>query len=156
MEHRLTTSQSTTSHSHIFPSISSTMEKFWCFPLALLVLCAPVVSRKERNVPHPHRGVLKPYQPGPFDLDLSGADEKELLSGKSVMKQIMPGKGEKEPGGGAICIQDILAPKQAVWSQILRMNDYEGKVPRVSALGKSYCRTLGTESKFGRTGQRDA
>lgn len=34
--------------------------------------------------------------------------------------------------GGAICVQDVDAPKQAVWNQILDLNAYKGKVPKVN------------------------
>jgi hypothetical protein len=47
------------------------------------------------------------------------------------MKQSMPKKGESDAGGGVICVQDIEAPKDAVWNQILRMDDYVKKVPKV-------------------------
>ena len=67
-------------------------------------------GRKSRDVPHGHRGVLKPYEAGPFQsLDLSKGDEEVLDSGKSIMKQNQASGDEL--GGGAICVQDIAAPK---------------------------------------------
>jgi hypothetical protein len=80
-------------------------------------------------MPHPHQGVLSPYGPGPFQsLDLDKGDEKELQSGKPVMKQ----NQGSELAGGAICVQDVDAPKAAVWSQILDLDSYKGKVPKVN------------------------
>ncbi|KAL3905276.1 MAG: hypothetical protein SGILL_009743, partial [Bacillariaceae sp.] len=89
------------------------------------------VGRKNRDLPHSHQGVLNSYEPGPFtSLDLDTGDEKELESGKPVMKQVQ-GTGS-ELAGGAICVQDVDAPKAAVWSQILDMDVYKGKVPKVN------------------------
>ena len=39
---------------------------------------------------------------------------------------------EGDLGGGAICVQDIDAPKQAVWAQILDLDSYKGKVNKVN------------------------
>ncbi len=43
------------------------------------------------------------------------------------MKQL-PGDDGDELAGKAICIQDVAAPKKAVWNQILDLNSYKGKV----------------------------
>jgi hypothetical protein len=97
--------------------------------LILTVTCQPCVSRKDRDFPHPHTGVLKPYAAGPFEsLKLDNGDEKELELGRPVMKQ---SKGS-DLAGGAICVQDVEAPKEAVWSQILDLDSYKGKVPKVN------------------------
>lgn len=94
-----------------------------------LLSCQTCVGRKNRDVPHPHQGVLNAYEPGPFtSLDLNKGDEKELEAGKPVMKQ----NQGSELAGGAICVQDVDAPKAAVWSQILDMDSYKGKVPKVN------------------------
>lgn len=91
-------------------------------------------AKNSHDVPHPHQGILKAYEPGPFeDLKLDSNDEKLLDSGKPVMKQT---QGE-DLGGGAICVQDVEAPKEAVWSQILDLDRYKGKVPKV-AESKNY------------------
>jgi hypothetical protein len=107
------------------------------FPVVLLlsvilsVTTGTAEARKNRDLPHPHAGILSPYEPGPFkDLRLSSNDEKQLADGKSVMKQTTPKDGEL--GGGAICVQDIDAPKKAVWKQILDLDSYKGKVPKVN------------------------
>jgi hypothetical protein len=104
------------------------------FPVVLLILVVLSVTstaKKNRDLPHPHAGILSPYEPGPFqDLKLDKNDEKELADGKPVMKQTAPKDGEL--GGGAICVQDINAPKKAVWGQILSLDSYKGKVPKVN------------------------
>ena len=47
------------------------------------------------------------------------------------MKQVMPKPGEADSAGGVFCVQDIEAPKAAVWNQILGMDEYEKKVAKV-------------------------
>jgi hypothetical protein len=87
-------------------------------------------AKKNYDVPHDHRGVLSPYEAGPFSsLSLDDNDEKELTDGKPVMKQ---NRKDGEMAGGAICIQDVDAPKEAVWAQILDLDAYKGKVPKVN------------------------
>jgi hypothetical protein len=103
----------------------------------LLVLlwnnCQCSTARKDRNSPHPHRGTLRPYNPGPFEnMKLSRQDESTLNKGESVTKQTMPSADDPEAGGGVLCIQDVDAPKAAVWNQILDLDSYEGKVSKVN------------------------
>lgn len=47
------------------------------------------------------------------------------------MKQIPDPSGDSKEGGRAICVQDVKAPKKAVWNQILDLNDYMGKVNKL-------------------------
>mmetsp|Transcript_16642 Transcript_16642/g.37405 ORF Transcript_16642/g.37405 Transcript_16642/m.37405 type:complete len:199 (-) Transcript_16642:608-1204(-) len=117
-----------------------------CGPAAALLLLLLSVSlllsahgKRNRNAPHHHRGILSPYKPGPFGsvLSLKPNDENSLSSGKSVMKQI-PNEDDPKGGGRAICVQDIDAPKKAVWSQILDLNSYVGKVNKLKE-SKNYC-----------------
>jgi hypothetical protein len=87
-------------------------------------------GKTDRNAPHGHRGKLNPYIPGPFKgLQLTKDDEQTLNSGSSVMKQTVPTDGSS--GGAAICVQDVEAPLQAVWHQILDMDQYPKKVSKV-------------------------
>lgn len=105
--------------------------------LALLLTglstCPRVVAKKDRNKPQGHHGYLSAYKPGPFATSLSKNDESLLSSGKPVTKQTMPSKDDPEAGGGALCVQDVDAPKAAVWNQILDLPSYKGKVPKVIA-----------------------
>lgn len=97
--------------------------------LVALLSCQSCYCRKNYDVPHEHQGVLNRYDPGPFQsLTLDKGDEKELLAGKPVMKQ----QQGSDLAGGAICVQDVDAPKAAVWSQILDLDSYKGKVPKVN------------------------
>jgi hypothetical protein len=84
-----------------------------------------------RNQPHSHRGKLHPYTPGAFhNLQLSNADEQKLSQGEAVMKQTMPTGGSDE-SGSAICVQDIHAPHEAVWYQILDLDHYTDKISKL-------------------------
>lgn len=95
-----------------------------------LVVVFASAERRDRNAPHPHRGLLSPYVPGPFtDLSVGSSDENSLARGESVMKQIPDPTGGK--GGRAICVQDVAAPKNAVWNQILDLDSYVGKVDKL-------------------------
>jgi len=94
-------------------------------------------KKKDYNLPHHHRGKLSPYEPGPFSsIELSKKEEQLLENGKSVMKQSLPKPGEV--AGGAVCVQDVMAPKDAVWHQILDLDSYPSKVGKVS-VSKNYC-----------------
>lgn len=46
------------------------------------------------------------------------------------MKQI-PSSDGGGGGGRAICVQDVMAPRDAVWNQILSLDDYVGKVNKL-------------------------
>lgn len=135
-------------------SVSTTMNSFRSLASAVLaawvLFCcysSVVSARKDHNKPHPHRGILKAYTPGPFtDIKLSKKDEDKLASGQPVMKQTLPSKDDPNAGGGAICVQDVDAPKQVVWSQILDLNSYKGKVPKVVTC-KNYMEAKTSEGK---------
>jgi len=102
------------------------------FFLAAVLLCSHTCSgrKSSRDVPHNHQGLLQPYEAGPFtSLKLDKNDEKTLDGGKPVMTQIREGDSLE---GTSICVQDVEAPKEAVWSQILDLDSYKGKVPKVS------------------------
>lgn len=99
---------------------------------AALFLCRTASSKKNRNQPHPHPGILPSKIPGPFtDVELSAKDEAMLEKGQPVVQQTMPPKDNPDAGGSAVCIQDIAAPREAVWNQILGLEAYKGKVPKV-------------------------
>lgn len=89
-------------------------------------------ARTNRNAPHGHTGKLPPYTAGPFtDLLLSPSDESLLARGKPVMKQIPYPPEEEREGGRVICVQEVDAPKPAVWNQILGLDSYVGKVAKL-------------------------
>ncbi len=103
--------------------------------ISFLFLCLntikPIYARQNRNTPHDHRGKLTPYAPGPFlNLSLDNGDEKTLSGGNAVMK-VLADEDEPSGGGKSICVQDVEAPKEAVWNQILDLDHYVGKVSKL-------------------------
>lgn len=111
-------------------SIHSVLPSLFTVLLLLAAVLCCSGKKSNRDVPHSHQGLLKPYEAGPFTaLKLDSKDEKLLDGGKPVMTQIR----EKDSlEGTSICVQDVEAPKEAVWSQILDLDSYKGKVPKVS------------------------
>jgi hypothetical protein len=116
--------------------LSTVRFKSSLFIVSLAVLFHLSWAKIDRNTAHPHRGKLSRYHPGPFHLKLTASDEKQLLLGKSVMKQVQDEGGST--GGRAICIQDVHAPKCAVWNQILNFDSYVGKVNRLKECKKYF------------------
>lgn len=99
--------------------------------LLYLLVASFVESRIDRNAPHHHRGLLTPYTAGPFAMKLDKSDEDTLKKGNPVMKQIEADSSEDSQGGKAICVQDVNAPKKAVWNQILDFDNYTSKVNKL-------------------------
>jgi hypothetical protein len=89
------------------------------------------VDAVNRDAPHGHTGKMKPYVAGPFGMKLKAKDEETLSKGNPVMKQLPPDDPTDKLGGKAICVQDVEAPKSAIWRQILDMDSYVGKVMKV-------------------------
>jgi len=91
-------------------------------------------AKLDRNISHGHNGKLPPYTPGPFSIvSLTPSDETLLSKGKPVMKQIpYTPEDNMGEGGRAICVQDVDAPKPAVWNQILGLDEYVGKVKKLN------------------------
>ena len=113
--------------------------KLHCSISVLVWLLVGTQARKNYDAPHAHRGLLKQYEPGPFgNVKLSKKDEAKLDSGSPIMIQTEADKNDPTPGGGAICVQDVLAPKDAVWNQILDLNSYKGKVPKLNECKNYY------------------
>ena len=101
-----------------------------------VILTQNVVAKIDRNAPQGHKGMLNPYKHGPFDMTLENKEEKILEKGNPVMKQIPAADGS--PGGSAICVQDIEAPKNAVWNQILDLDHYTDKVKQLKECKNYY------------------
>ena len=110
------------------------MVKFLLHAIALLAAVQQlwiVDAKIERDAPHAHRGIMKPYSPGPFGMAIENDDENILEKGNPLMKQLPSDDPTDKLGGKAICVQDVAAPKSAVWNQILDMDSYVGKVNKV-------------------------
>eukprot|EP00560_Eucampia_antarctica_P000051 CAMPEP_0197832870 /NCGR_PEP_ID=MMETSP1437-20131217/16558_1 /TAXON_ID=49252 ORGANISM="Eucampia antarctica, Strain CCMP1452" /NCGR_SAMPLE_ID=MMETSP1437 /ASSEMBLY_ACC=CAM_ASM_001096 /LENGTH=256 /DNA_ID=CAMNT_0043436493 /DNA_START=132 /DNA_END=902 /DNA_ORIENTATION=- len=130
---------------------STSISILQCIVIACLLLLQGdrfVYARKQnRNSPHHHSGVLESYSPGPFtDLSLDNNDEKTLMGGKAVMK-VLADTEDPSGGGKSICVQDIEAPKTAVWNQILDLDHYVGKVSKVKEC-KNYLLKMKPDGSF--------
>ncbi|MEW5855717.1 MAG: SRPBCC family protein [Myxococcota bacterium] len=86
--------------------------------VVVVVLGTSVVLAADRNKPHPHKGVLKPYtEPAP--LKLSTEETAQLAGGKAVMRQV-----EGENGGRGLAVFKVNAPPQTVWNVICDFPQY--------------------------------
>jgi len=110
------------------------MPKLFFAIVAIFLSCnynGVVEAKMNRNAPQGHTGILKPYTAGPFGMKIERGDEAKLVKGDAVMKTLPSDDPEDKDGGKAICVQDVNAPKRAVWNQILDMDSYVGKVSKV-------------------------
>ena len=64
-------------------------------------------------------------------MELDKSDEDTLKKGNPVMKQMEADDPDDKQGGKAICVQDVDAPKKAVWNQILDLDTYTSKVNKL-------------------------
>lgn len=72
------------------------------------------------NQPHPHQGLVAPYEPKAPKIDLNKKALALLEDGKLFKTQIA-----KEGGGGrGIVVLDVNAPTATVWSRILDYDNY--------------------------------
>ncbi|KAL7558311.1 hypothetical protein ACA910_019344 [Epithemia clementina (nom. ined.)] len=104
-------------------------------------------NNNDRSKPHQHQGMLAPFQPDAIcGFSATKEEEKVLANGKPVIKQFLSDspfdisssrgdirEGDLPTAGGVLCIQDVNAPLEAAWSQILDFNDYKSKVPLIKA-----------------------
>ncbi len=94
------------------------MRKLPLFALALCLCAAPALAASE-DTPHPHQGVVTPYNGAPPVLALSADDLATLATGAMIKKQI-----EAESGGRGIVVQDVNASPEVIWSRITRYDKY--------------------------------
>jgi ribosome-associated toxin RatA of RatAB toxin-antitoxin module len=78
------------------------------------------------NSPHPHQGVITPFE-NPQRTTLSAAEEATLLAGKSIKKQVKEGNG-----GRGIAILDVNASPEKVWSTITNYSQYPKWIDELS------------------------
>ena len=109
------------------------------FPLILLAN----VRAARRGVPHPHQGKLKPFEPGPPSVKLSGADQAKVDGGELVMRQTVIDGGSS---GRATAIQAVHAPPRLVWKQLLDLNAYPSKVEKLTECSKYFEKARGVGS----------
>lgn len=83
-------------------------------------LAAVAVAPAEEIKPHPHQGILPPYEPMPLDITLDEKQLERLADGKLVIMTIQ----KAETGGTGIGVIDIAAPVDMVWSRITGFEHY--------------------------------
>jgi len=90
---------------------------------------AAAAKAAQPGVPHPHRGKLKPFVPGPPALKLSASDQAKLDAGEMITLQTKDASGV---GGRATAVQAVHAPPKYIWKQLLDLDSYVGKVEKLS------------------------
>jgi hypothetical protein len=96
------------------------MGKTWLATLIILLLAVAAVRGADPGKPHPHQGILPPYEPGPLDITLEEEHRERLADGKLVIITIE----KTDSGGTGIGISDIAAPPEIVWSRITGFEYY--------------------------------
>lgn len=81
--------------------------------LLLLLIASPALAA-DATQPHPHQGVVEPYEGEPPVPELTADDKAKLAEGKAVLKQSKRG----DDGGRGVAVQDVHAPPEVVWSKI--------------------------------------
>jgi len=85
-----------------------------------LSLAAALVRAADTNHPHPHQGILPPYEPFPPEIFLDEKQQDRLADGKMVVMTIE----NMDTGGTGIGVIDIAAPGDMVWSRITGFEYY--------------------------------
>jgi hypothetical protein len=96
-------------------------------PFLFLLLLSEYVSSMSTATPHPHTGKLVPFKAGEPDVKLDESALKRLAAGKAYSTKI-----ESEAGFRGISVQDVEAPTDVVWGQILDFDTYNQKAPSTS------------------------
>ena len=89
------------------------------FLLAFLPAFTPAFAA-DADKPHPHQGLLEPYEAGPLGIALDDEELEDLARGALVIITIE----DEDSGGRGIAIQDIAAPPELVWSRIRSFENY--------------------------------
>jgi hypothetical protein len=92
-----------------------------------LLLLSEYASSMSTATGHPHTGKITPFQAGAPDVKLDESALKRLSAGKAYSTKI-----ESAAGFRGISVQDVEAPTDVVWGQILDFNTYNQKAPSTS------------------------
>jgi hypothetical protein len=93
--------------------------------ILVLLLLAPLALSAQSQAHH-HFGKLNPHSAHPPQFELSSEELKKLQQGDYVIKQFQAGGH-----GGGYIVQDINAPLERVWSNILNFGKYTDWVNHV-------------------------
>lgn len=97
-------------------------------PTLFLILLDTCLGASDKS-PHPHQGVIKPFQLGKPNVKLSSADLKQVDVGKMFIAQTVAADGLS---GRSTAVQSIHAPPKTIWKQLLDFNSYPSKVDKLS------------------------
>ncbi|MDE0886173.1 MAG: SRPBCC family protein [Myxococcota bacterium] len=99
----------------------------WFLSLIFSLVLAETGTAARPDTPHPHQGVVRPFDGKPEMAPPSEAQLESLSRGETILVTI-----EGEDGGRGMAIQDIQAPPEAVWDRIAAFHDYPQMVPYVT------------------------
>ena len=77
--------------------------------------------------PHPHQGIVTPFEGSPPRVTLSEEEEARLSRGEAVLTTL-----EEASGGRGTAVRDVNAPPEVVWDRIGAFDQYPDMVPRMA------------------------
>lgn len=93
--------------------------KWLCVALLIASVPASPAFAADKDKPHPHKGVLKPYPRPPPPLKLTAAEQALIDAGKPVMRQ-----AEADAGGRGTAIFAVKASPDVTWATINEFASY--------------------------------
>ena len=93
--------------------------------LAFLASCGTLHAAEPAS-PHPHQGVIDPFEGKPVVPDLGPEQLAALARGEAILTT-----EEEGHGGRGVAIQDIQASPETVWNRIAAFREYPGMVNHV-------------------------
>ena len=96
------------------------------FVLPLALLLGSTAQAADATKPHIHQGSISAYSGAPPTVPLTPDELARLAAGEVVKRQI-----KYDDGGRGVAVQDIQAPQEVVWEQILDFPGYPRMVENV-------------------------
>ncbi len=90
------------------------------FMSAVVLFSLGLADAADPDLPHPHRGVLEPYELEPIGIALSAEQREKLAEGEVVHMTIK----KEDKGGTGIGVVDISTSPDVVWSRIMGFDHY--------------------------------
>jgi len=94
------------------------------FVLAVFIFCSCGSNASSDKKPHPHRGILKPYDGKQIGYTITNKEAETLNSGKPIVYS------DKSTGRGLV-IQDVEALPTDCMKKIMDMKNYDKYVAQV-------------------------
>ena len=92
-----------------------------------LVMMSLAAHAADSQKPHPHQGLVTPYEGAPPTVVLSDEEEARLARGEAVLIT-----RETAGGGRGIAVRDVQASPEIVWGRIGAFDEYSEMVPRMT------------------------